>query len=111
MIAPWRAKFALSLALTVFVIGKGRGGFVSGKELSVAGGHDFSKYHLLPFRKKIRLVGKVAALLQESGQQLRIVVGCSALIVVPDQRTISFDIPLDRKAGQRIGEITTDPHQ
>ena len=89
-----------SLVLAAFIVGKDRGRFVSGKKLFVTGGHDLSMHHLLPFRKKIRLVGKVVALLQESGQQLRIVVGCSTLIVVPDHRTISFDVPLDRKAGQ-----------
>ncbi len=56
--------FPLVLA---FIVGKDRERLVSGKKLSVTGGHDFSLHYLLPFRKKIRLVGKVEALLLESG--------------------------------------------
>ena len=111
MIAPRRAIFALSLALAAFIVGRDGRRVISGKMLFVTGGQDFSRYHLLPFRKKVELVGKKAALLQEPGQQFRIIECCSTLMVVPDHRTVSFNVPLDRKAGQRIGEIATDPHQ
>ena len=96
----WLAVLALSLVLAVFVVGEDRGRFVSGNELSVAGGHDLSRYHLLPFRKKIMLVVKVVVFLQESGQQIRIVASRPNLVVVPSPSAINFDVPLDRKAGQ-----------
>ncbi len=78
------------------------------KELFVGSSQHVDMHHLLPFRKNIRLVRKVEALLQDPGQQLRVIVGGSLLVVVPDEREISFDVPLDRKTGQCIGEITTD---
>ncbi len=100
MANTWLAVLALSLVLAVFAVGGDRGRFVSGDELSVAGGHDFSKYHLLSFRKKIMLGGKIVVFLQESGQQIRIVVSRPNLVVVSNPSAINFDVPLDRKAGQ-----------
>ena len=96
----WHAVLALSLVLAAFTVGEGRDRLVFGNEPSVAGGHDFGKYHLLSFRKIVILVGKVEVFLQESGQQNRIVESRSSLVVVPSPRAINFDVPLDRKAGQ-----------
>ena len=63
MIAPHRAKFALSFALAAFIVGRSRGRIVSGKKLLVTDGHDLSEQHFLSLRKIIKLVGKIAAVL------------------------------------------------
>jgi hypothetical protein len=47
--------------------------------------------------------------LKKPGSEIKVTLGCSLLIVRPDPGEVSLDVPLDRKAGQRFGQITTDP--